>query len=186
MNDRSSDSENAALTHGEATQVLRLSPEGLRRLADLDEAITELRAARRSLLANRLESIRDAFAAARKDRSEQDDSEPTAEQPNMAEAAAESEGAAPSEPVGRAPVGRTASPRIGINGDGVHQEAAAQPSAGDNSSALAKELRMLRTEVTELRREVAALKEPGRGAAELQQIHRRLSYLEAEMESRQI
>ena len=189
MNDAASDTESTALTYEEALQVLRLSPEGLRRLADLDEAIAELNSARRSLLANRLESIRDAFDAARKSRA--------VEERNNEPGNGEHEEALPSEngvnSSHRTPhedPSQITSSRVPVPSSSLAQSsvvAAERPQASEVLS-VQRDLRTLRAELAELRREMTGYKRSGSNGsdAELQQVQRRLSYLEAEIESREI
>lgn len=182
MNDGATDAESAPLTHEEAHQVLRLSPEGLRRLADLDEAIIELRAARRSLLVNRLESLKDAFAAARTGRSE-----------GGAGVTAVVSGAAGNGSGNGNSDRSEAVPAVGAGSAGGGTAKASTPAVARWSSnegaasPLESELRMLRQEVAELRSEVGQLRGGSHlvSEAELQQLNRRLVYLEAELESRQ-
>ena len=190
MNDPGAGAESAALTHEEAMQVLRLSPEGLRRLADLDEAILELRAARRSLLANRLESIKDAFAAVRAERegssstAAPSDGNGNGEQANDLGHDREGGGQQAddmSASMAAQPAGAPAVVATVARGNGSKPDADAAAAAG-----VLGELRMLRGEVAELRREVASLHDVSGANRELEQIQRRLTYLEAELESRHL
>ncbi|HEX7003420.1 MAG TPA: hypothetical protein VF168_04460 [Trueperaceae bacterium] len=207
MNDRVAEAGSAALTHEEAIQVLSLSPDGLRRLADLDEAIMELRAARRSLLANRLESLKDAFAAARNGRSDDGGAPSSSEDPAPGSPEARSNHD-PLQPLPDATAGsrvqeeeplfsghagwRRASenPEGGpvapfgkpAGANGAFEPVASSGEAGASAS-LRIDIDLLRNEVAELRRELASLRVPGH---DLEQIQRRLSYLEAEIESRHL
>lgn len=187
MNDAASDTESTALTYEEAIQVLRLSPDGLRRLADLDEAIAELRSARRSLLADRLESIQDAFDASRRGRAtkEHGKADPTEALPQ------ENEAGSPSQHPNRTANTAVKTSLTNPGANGSVADPSISPRDRRHASeplSLESDLKRLRAEFAELRREVAGLRHSGRNGsdADLQQVQRRLSYLEAEIESREI
>ena len=210
MNDRVSDAKKEDLTQEEALQVLRLSPEGLRRLADLDEAITELKSTRRSLIVNRLESISEAMAAARKGRdgngtvrtSVADGPQGAAREAAVVEPDGVARGAGVVEPNGAARDASVVEPngdRPERSGVAANGRTGGSPAASADSppqrhtgagqaevAALQNELRMMRSEIADLRRQIAALGGPVDRGDELQQIIRRLTYLEAELESRHL
>ncbi|MEX2536771.1 MAG: hypothetical protein WD273_14340 [Trueperaceae bacterium] len=144
MNDAISDGANAVslVDSREATQVLRLNPEGLRRLADIDEAITELHLARRLLIANRAASIGEALDAVRNDHR---------------------------------------------NGSSANRPTPS-PSSENDVSQLSGELRALRGEIAGIRQELGDVRRTlsGDPEAELHMLRRRLRYLEAELENREI
>lgn len=186
MNDTASAAESKVIAYQEALQVLRLSPDGLRRLADLDEAIAELESARRSLLADRLESIRDALDAARKARGAKETNDGEDEKALPPENGVDS---TPGQPPQESP-SQGSSARNRVLPASLAESSVAPPerSLPPEVLTLQRELSTLRAELAELRRAVAGYRRSGGNGsdAELQQVQRRLSYLEAEIESREI